>query len=64
MPQGAEKLTPDLLDEAKRQNPRKIELKVLKNRGGESGGVVRFAYWARWNGFGADKGGKAAGGRR
>ncbi len=52
LPQGAEKLTPDLLDEAKRQNPRRIELKVLKNRTGESGAVVDFVYWAQWNGFG------------
>ena len=39
-------------EEAKRQQPRKIELKILKNRNGETGGIVRFDYWTAYNLFG------------
>ncbi|MBR1373957.1 DNA primase, partial [bacterium] len=38
-------------DKAKKENPRKIELRILKNRNGQTGGRVYFEYYALFNFF-------------
>lgn len=38
-------------DRAKKENPRKIELRILKNRNGQTGGRVCFDYYALFNYF-------------
>ena len=37
--------------EAKRADPREIELKILKNRNGQVGDIIDFDYWPRFNYF-------------
>lgn len=39
------------VDAAKGRNPREVELKVLKNRNGRTGGTVEMAYYAGFNYF-------------
>ena len=39
------------VDEAKSQNPRKVEAKILKNRNGETGNTALFDYYAKFNYF-------------
>ncbi|EEG30611.1 toprim domain protein [[Clostridium] methylpentosum DSM 5476] len=39
------------IDEAKRRDPREIELKILKNRNGPTGGTVAFSYYPLFNFF-------------
>lgn len=39
------------VDEAKAENPRRVELKVLKNRSGATGGVVLYQYYPQFNYF-------------
>src|SRR5699024_8135006 len=36
-------------DEEKAKEPRKVELKILKNRNGETGKSVHFDYYAKYN---------------
>ena len=57
------------VDEAKAETPRKIELKILKNRNGATGGAVLYHYYPQFNYFqeqgiikrdAADKDGAAA----
>src|SRR5699024_5372941 len=36
-------------DEEKEKEPRKVELKILKNRNGETGKSVHFEYHAKYN---------------
>src|SRR5699024_10996174 len=38
-------------DEEKEKEPRKIELKILKNRNGETGKSVHFNYYAKYNAY-------------
>lgn len=38
-------------DKAKKENPRKIELRILKNRNGQTGGRIYFDYYALFNYF-------------
>ncbi len=42
------------VDEAKRRFPREIELKVLKNRNGQTGGVIGLQFYAKYNYFEED----------
>ena len=37
------------VDEAKRKDPREIEMKILKNRNGRTGDVLEFAYYPLFN---------------
>lgn len=39
------------LDNLKKQDPRNIEAKILKNRNGRSGVSVNFAYYPKYNDF-------------
>lgn len=39
------------VDEQKAKNPREIELKVLKNRNGKTGGVINLLYYPEFNYF-------------
>jgi replicative DNA helicase len=39
------------VDDAKSKNPRKIELKILKNRNGSTGTTVYFEYYPKFNYF-------------
>lgn len=39
------------IDEAKRKDPKEIELKILKNRNGKTGDVLRFDYYPMFNNF-------------
>lgn len=39
------------VDEAKRKNPREVELVILKNRNGPTGGKMTFEYYAAFNYF-------------
>ena len=39
------------VDDAKSKNPRKIELKILKNRNGSTGTTVHFEYFPKFNYF-------------
>ena len=39
------------VDEAKSKNPRQIELKILKNRNGKTGGSIFFEYYPEFNYF-------------
>jgi len=42
------------IDELKTRDPRRVELKILKNRNGPTGGHVLFDFYARFNYFKAD----------
>lgn len=46
-----EKLTDDDINEMKKQDPRKIELKVLKNRNGQTGDSIKYSYYPKFNYF-------------
>ena len=39
------------VDEAKSKEPREIELKILKNRNGRTGGIMLFDYYQKYNYF-------------
>lgn len=39
------------VDQAKSQDPRKIEVKILKNRNGKTGTTIKFDYYPRFNYF-------------
>ena len=39
------------VDTAKSENPRRIELKILKNRNGATGGAVLYEYYPQFNYF-------------
>jgi replicative DNA helicase len=39
------------VDAAKKKNPREIQLKILKNRNGETGDTINFEYYPRFNHF-------------
>jgi len=39
------------VDEAKKKDPREIELKILKNRNGKTGDTIRFDYYPMFNYF-------------
>ena len=39
------------IDEAKQQNPRKVELKILKNRNGRTGDKIKYDYYPAFNFF-------------
>lgn len=43
--------TEEAIDQAKRKDPREIELKILKNRNGRTGGKVEFFYYPLFNYF-------------
>lgn len=43
------------VDEAKRKNPREIELKILKNRNGATGNTVNYKYYPQFNYFKEDE---------
>jgi len=50
------------VDEWKRENPRKVELKILKNRNGATGDSVLFDYYALFNCFSERTGASVKGG--
>lgn len=39
------------VDAAKRQNPRNVELKILKNRNGATGETIKYSYYSLYNWF-------------
>lgn len=39
------------VDKEKQQNPRNIEIKILKNRNGETGGILNYKYYPQFNYF-------------
>ena len=39
------------VDAAKKKNPRELQLKILKNRNGETGDTINFEYYPRFNHF-------------
>ena len=39
------------LEELKKQNPRQVELKILKNRNGRTGEIVEFDFYPKYNDF-------------
>lgn len=43
--------TEEAIDQAKKQDPREIELRILKNRNGRTGGNVEFFYYPLFNYF-------------
>lgn len=48
---GSEKPTDEDIHEMKRQDPRKIELKILKNRNGQTGDSIKYCYYPKFNYF-------------
>lgn len=48
---GSEKPTDEDIHEMKRQDPRKIELKILKNRNGQTGDSIKYHYYPKFNYF-------------
>lgn len=51
LPPGEERLSAEQLDDCKRAEERKVELRILKNRSGVSGQVLPFLYRAAHNFF-------------
>lgn len=49
--EDATKITPESINRMKRQQPRKVELKILKNRNGATGDSVTFDYYPMFNYF-------------
>lgn len=43
------------IDIAKAKDPREVELKVLKNRNGKTGGMIEYLYYPKFNYFEEDK---------
>ena len=39
------------VDEAKQKNPREVELRILKNRNGKTGGKIAYEYYPQYNYF-------------
>ncbi len=48
---NGEKPTDDDINDWKRQDPRKIELKILKNRNGQTGDSIKYHYYPKFNLF-------------
>ena len=42
------------VDQAKEKNPRRIEAKILKNRNGKTGGLIKMEYYPQYNYFRED----------
>ena len=38
-------------EEARKKNPREIEMRILKNRNGKTGGKIRLEYYSQFNYF-------------